>query len=216
MKLITTLVATGAAAALLAGCATSGYEAGNKTATNIEKAANKIAALTSQVDATLATLNELVSQPKPDLRPQFKAFESGLKSLEKSAADISKARMAMGNEGKEFLAKWDAQIAQINNEDIKARSQARKTEVFEKLQAIKRSYAEAEVAFKPYLSELRDVQKFLSVDLTQGGLTAIRDSVTKATANSVPLKQALDKLASDFKGVGVSMSSVTPVPATTK
>ena len=123
--------------------------------------------------------------------------------------------MAMADEGKEFVAKWDEQIAQINNEDIKTRSQARRAEVTEKLQAIKRSYAETEVAFRPFLSELRDVQKFLSVDLTPGGLTAINPSVTKAKANAVPLKQALGKLAADFKSVGVAMSSVAPTPPKT-
>jgi SMC interacting uncharacterized protein involved in chromosome segregation len=199
-----------AAIALFAGCATSGYESGNKTASNIQKAAAKIDELTTRVDATLASLNDLVGSPQPDLRPQYKAFNSNLKSLDSTAKEITKKRMAMGDEGKQFLAKWDAEIAQINNEDIKTRSQNRKTEVNEKLQAIKRSYAEAEVAFRPFMGDLNDVQKFLSVDLTTGGLNSIKDIVTKATQHAVPLKQTLAKLSSDFKALGVSMSSVAP------
>ena len=34
----------------------------------------------------------------------------------------------MGEKSKEFFPAWDAQLAQINNEDIKARSEARKKE----------------------------------------------------------------------------------------
>ena len=216
MKLISTLFTAAVAAALLAGCATKGYESGNKTATNIQKAANKISAFSGQVDATLASLNELVSNPKPDLRPQFKTFASHMKSLESSAGEITKARMAMGTEGKDFLAKWDAEIAQINNEDIKARSLSRKAEVNEKLQTIKRSYAETEVAFKPFINDLRDVEKFLSVDLTTAGLTSIKDVVGKATQHAVPLKQSLAKLSEDFKALGISMAAVTPAPAPVK
>jgi len=213
MKLIPSLFAAAVAAALLAGCATSGYESGNKTATNIQKAANKISAFNGQVDTTLASLNDLVNNPKPDLRPQFKSFAAHMRSLESAGNEISRARMAMGTEGKEYLAKWDAEIAQINNEDIKARSQSRKAEVNEKLQAIKRSYAETEVAFKPFIADLRDVEKFLSVDLTTAGLASIKDVVAKATSHAAPLKQSLDKLAEDFKSLGISMATVTPVPA---
>lgn len=212
MKLIISLFAT-VTAAILAGCASTGYESGAKTAHNIQKAADRITALTAQVDTTLASLNELVGSPKPDLRPQYKAYVANMKTLEKTAKDITKARMAMGTEGKELFAKWDAEIAQINNEDIKTRSQNRKTEVNEKLQAIKRSYAEAEVAYKPFMGDLRDIQKFLSVDLTTGGLAAIKDVVTKATEHAAPLKQSLGKLAADFNSLGVSMSPVAPAPA---
>ena len=62
MKLIPSLLATVVAAALLAGCATSGYESGNKTATNIQKAANKISAFSGQVDTTLVSLNDLINK----------------------------------------------------------------------------------------------------------------------------------------------------------
>jgi len=207
LKYILPLVAT---VALLAGCATSGYESGNKTAKNIQKAADKIGALSAQVDATLSALNDLVTHPQPDLRPQFKTFTSKMKTLDNSAKEITKARMAMGDEGKQFLAKWDAEVAQINNEDIKARSESRKAEVTAKLQAIKRSYAETEVAFKPLAGDLRDVEKYLSVDLTTGGLAAMKDVATQASVHATPLKQSLDKLAADFKSLGVAMSAAAP------
>jgi len=210
LKYVLPLVAI---AALLAGCATSGYESGNKTAKNIQKAADKIGALSTQVDATLSALNDLVAHPQPDLRPQFKTFTAKMKALDSDAKEITKARMAMGDEGKEFLAKWDAEVAQINNEDIKARSENRKAEVTAKLQAIKRSYAEAEVAFKPFAGDLRDIEKYLSVDLTTGGLAAMKDVVTQASVHATPLKQSLDKLAADFKSLGVAMSAVAPAPA---
>src|SRR5512137_492105 len=181
MKRIVTILALTTTAAFLAGCASTGYESGTKTATNIQKAADKISALNASVDTTLVALNDLVGSPKPDLRPQFKTFSSQLKTLETNAKDLTKARMAMAEQGKDFFAKWDEELAKINNEDIKSRSQARKTEVTEKIQAVKRSYAEAEVAFKPYFADLKDIETFLSVDLTKGGIDKIKEVVARAT-----------------------------------
>ena len=115
--------------------------------------------------------------------------------------------------GKAYFAEWDAQLALIKNEAIKARSQSRKNEVALQLQAIKKSYAEAEVVYRPFLSGLKDVQKYLSVDLTPGGLAAIQDTVAKTVAAAGPLNTSLVQLADDFKAMGLALSSVTPAKA---
>jgi len=59
------------------------------------------------------------------------------------------------------------------------------------------------------MSDLRDVQKFLSTDLTTGGLAAIKDTAAKATRDAVPVKKSLDNLSDDFKNLGLSMSPTT-------
>lgn len=202
-----------ASLAILTGCASSGYDKGNQTAENIQAAADTIAALPGQLDQTLASLNDLIEKPQGDLRPQFKQFSANLAGVESTAKDIAAARRTMGENQKEFFAKWDEQLALIKNEDIKARSQSRKEEVTQNLLAIKRSYLEAETAFKPFLSDLKDVQKYLSVDLTAGGVSAIKGTVAKANQDEAPLKTSINQLAADFKTLGLSMSSVTPPPA---
>jgi septal ring factor EnvC (AmiA/AmiB activator) len=163
-----------------------------------------------RIDQTLAALNDLVEKPQPDLRPQFKAFSSQLADMESDAQDIADARRSMAKSGKEFFAKWDEQLAQIQNEDIKARSQSRKDEVAQRLNAIKLSYTEAAMSFKPFLANLKDVQKSLSVDLTPGGVAAMKDTAAKVAQEAGPLKDSAFKLAEDFKSLGLAMSAVTP------
>jgi len=177
---------------------------------NIQMAANRIAALPAQIDTTLASLNEIVNKPQADLRPQFKQYTAHLAEVESAAKDIAAARRTMGEKSKEFFATWDAQLAQINNEDIKARSEARKNEVAQRMDAIKKSYTEAEVAFRPFLSELQDIRKYLSVDLTAGGVAAIKSTVTKADKDAAKLGETITQLAEQFRALGLAMSSVTP------
>ncbi len=201
------------AALLGAGCASPGHEKGNQTAAHIQTAANHIAALPNEIDKTLTALGNLVNQPAADLRPQYKEFVYNLAVMEDAGREIVDARIALGQEGKAYFAEWDAQLAQMKNEDIRARSQSRKNEVAQQLQAVKKSYAEAEVVYRPFLSGLKDVQKYLSVDLTPGGLTAIKPTVTRAVADAGPLKTSLAKLAGDFRALGVAMSSANPATA---
>ena len=199
-----------ATAALLAGCASKGYEKGDKFSANIQSASTEIGALPGKIDDTLNALNDLVAKPQDDLRPAFKAFSDQLAGLKASALNIAAARKSMAGNGEAFLTQWDAQLAQIQNEDIKARSQARKDQVAQEMLDIKRSYAEADIAFKPFLADLQDVQKYLSVDLTPAGVATMKDTAAKATQAAGPLKDSIAKVAADFKALGVAMSSVKP------
>jgi chromosome segregation ATPase len=200
-----------------AGCASTGSErSGEITAANIQAAANEIGALPNQIDKTLASLSDLVNKPQADLRPQFNQFVSDLDKLEASARDVEAARQSMARKSRAFMAKWDEQLAQIRNEDIAARSQDRRREVSQQLNQLKSFYSTAADQFKPFLADLRDVQKFLGTDLTTGGLASIRNTVAKANESAGPLNTAIARVADNFKALGLALSSVTPQPEPAK
>ena len=92
IQILTLAVTTAAATILFTGCASSGYDKGNKTAENIQSAADKIATLPGQIEATLSNLNAMVENPQTDLRPQFKEFSSNVAELESSARSVGAAR----------------------------------------------------------------------------------------------------------------------------
>jgi hypothetical protein len=95
----------------------------------------------------------------------------------------------------------------MQNEDIRNRSEARRIEVAAQFDRISRQYDAASIAFQPYMSDLRDVQKYLSTDLTAGGLAAIKETTAKTTTDAAPLKEILARLSEQFKGLGVAMST---------
>jgi hypothetical protein len=208
------LIPSGLLAAVLslavAGCSSPGYQKGEKTAQGLKDTAGLINALSGQIDTTLASMNTLMSKPQPDLKPQFETFSSDVSNLESSGKSIAEARRAMGAKSKEFFDKWDQDLATINNEDIKSRSEERKQEVKKNLNAVRMSYTQAAQDFVPFLKNLQDLRTALSVDLTPGGLNALKPTADKAAQSAVPLKASAAKLAADFKALGVSMSSVAP------
>jgi hypothetical protein len=53
--------------------------------------------------------------------------------LKSTQAAIAAARRSMAPSGKEFFAKWDVELAKLQNEGIKARSESRKADVTQKL-----------------------------------------------------------------------------------
>ena len=209
MKLVISFAALITAALLFVGCASSGYKQGNKAADSIQTASSGIAALQSHITQTLMALNSLVDGPQTDLRPQFKALDSKISGLESAAKKVANERVQVGEQTRKYLADWDAEIGQIQNADIKARSQSRKADVAQQIEVVKRSYSAFDMALRPFLADLQDVRKYLSVDLTRSGVAALKAPAIKANADAAPLQDAIAKLSADFKALGVAMSSVT-------
>ena len=196
-------------AGLITGCASPNYKKGASTAVTMDESSGLIAIGNTRIDESIGSLNDLVAAPNPDLRPQFQRFNTAVHDLRGSAADIAGKAAQMKIQGAEYFAGWDRELAKMANEDIRSRSETRRNEVAARFDRISLQYDYANTAFQPLLSDLRDVEKFLSTDLTIGGLVAVKSVAAKATADAVPVKESLARLSEEFKNFGVSISPTT-------
>lgn len=209
IQLIRNLFTLSAIVGFITGCASDNYNKSANTAATLTQSARMITKGNRLIDESLADLNDLVSNPNPDLRKQFKTFNNAVDELGVLAQDIASKAEEMKSQGADYFARWDKELAQIQNEDIRGRSETRRNEVASRFDRMSQQYDQSRTAFQPFLSDLRDVQKFLSTDLTAGGLAAIKDTAAKATQDAVPLKETLARLSDEFKSLGLSMSPTT-------
>jgi hypothetical protein len=209
IQLVRNLFTLTTVAGLITGCASDNYKKSANTAAALNQSAGMITKDNTLIDESLADLNDLVSNPYPDLRKQFNKFNDAVNELGASAKDVASKAAEMKSQGRDYFASWDKESAQIQNEDIRSRSETRRNEVALRFDRISREYDETTAAFRPFMSDLRDVQKFLSTDLTAGGLAAIKDTAAKATRDAVPVKESLGRLSDQFKSLGLSMSPTT-------
>jgi uncharacterized phage infection (PIP) family protein YhgE len=208
-KLMVNLCAFAVVIGSLTGCATANYNKSASTAATLNKSSEMITQGSVQIDASLAALNDLVTNPQPDLRNQFQTYVSSVDALDATAKDVASENEAMKLQGAAYFNEWDNETATIHNEDIRNRSEARRNEVAAHFASISAQYDETRSAFLPYMSDLRDVQKFLANDLTSGGLAAIKEPAAKATTDATAVKESLDRLSDQFKDLGASMSPTT-------
>jgi len=207
---IRNLLTLATAVGFMAGCASDNYKNGANTAATLTASSGMVANGTRLIDESLTDLNDLISNPDPDLRKQFNKFNHAVHELVVFDKDVASNAGEMRAQGVVYFANWDKESAQIQNEDIRNRSEARRKEVAARFDRISQQYDQTEIAFKPFMSDLRDVQTFLSTDLTAGGLAAIKETVAKATKDAVPLKESLAKLSEEFKSMGLSMEPIAP------
>jgi hypothetical protein len=208
-KLILSLFTFATAVVLATGCASTGNDKAASTSKSLTKSSRMIVKGNTLIDQTLAKMNDLVSNPKPDLRKQFDAFNSSVNDLGSTDLAVACQAKEMKAKGADYFENWDKETAQIRNENIRQRSEARQHEVAANFARISQQYDETKTAFEPFMSGLRDVQKFLGTDLTAGGLVAVKDIAAKANRDAAPVKESLARLSEEFKGLGISMSSAS-------
>ena len=191
----------------LAGCSTHVYKRGDRAAAAAQEAATQVETESQALAGTMATLNDLVDKPGPDLRPQFESFNAALDSLGAALKRGEVTRNHLVRSNTTFLAAWDKQLTTITNAEVRSRSEARKTEVSNQFDAAHKRCLQAQDALRSLIGYLQDIRKALSTDLTPGGLKTAKGLVGNANTTASKVQADLGQASADLKALSVGMSS---------
>jgi hypothetical protein len=199
------------------GCRSHAYKKSDVAGKSLQSAAAEVQAKSRAIDVTLQALNNLVTQPAADLKPQFARFKNALDRLVVYAQRTDATRARMEQKNTEYFDAWDKQVPAINFGIIREESEARKMEVTNRFHSIDSRYLDAQAVVWPLINYFRDIRTALSVDLTADGLAAVKGIVTNADQNARKVQSALGKLADELTTSGTGMLSVVlqnPPPPT--
>jgi septal ring factor EnvC (AmiA/AmiB activator) len=174
-----------------AACATTGVQRSTNIADTMAKQTQVIQEAKPQVDAMLASLEEL-TRAQGDMRPTFKKFSDTLDDTEKVAARTRKTGQTIREKEAEYFAEWQKQSTEITNPQIRAATQARQTEVKTKLSSLSQTGKAAGDLYDPFISNMKDIRTYLSNDLTTSGVKKIEPTIEKARRDGAALQKALD------------------------
>ncbi len=136
-----------------------------------------------QLQTTLDALNALTKQTKGDLRPAYDAYCAEVAKTEASAAVTQLRVQWMAGDGRKYFQDWQDTVNGIKNEALRKKSQKRLDAVKMNYNKVEASLQEASEKFKPFLSDLGDIQQALAADITAGGVKAIKSTVSSANWN---------------------------------
>ena len=145
----TRLTASVLGLALIAGCATPGYKAAEKTNNSLSDVKSELISDKSTLRAAVDDLNALVYSPGSDLRPQFEKYSSDVDALEKSAASSRKSARGMTTNRETYLAKWRADTSAITDTDLRMRAMDRINETERNFSVLSDKLVEADNALAP-------------------------------------------------------------------
>ena len=163
--------------------ATATQASQEQLAGSIKQAHLETSRTSEQLKATLDAINALTKQTKGDLRPAYTTYCAEVVKTG-SAAELTRTRVKwMGGDGRKYFQDWQATVEGISNESLRKKAQKRLDNVRASYDKVETSLQAAGDKFKPFLSDLADIQKSLAADITAGGVKAIRSTVKSANWN---------------------------------
>ena len=191
----------------LAALLASTTQAQEQLARSIKDAHQETTRTAEQLKATLGALNALTKQTKGDLRPAYNAYCSEVAKTG-SAADWTKTRVQwMASDGRKYFQDWQKTIDGIANESLRKKSQKRFDAVKVSYDKVETSLQLANEKFRPFLSDLADIQKALASDVTPGGVKAIKSTVSSANWNHQYVDRAIKSALKEMDKMEKSLSS---------
>jgi chromosome segregation ATPase len=195
-----------AAAALAGGCAKNeGRERPGTAVDSLKDTRSGIAGGQKQVDEVLAAAGEL-RWGHGNLTRAFEKYKKEIVETEEAAKDTR-------NRADDMRARFtehhtEEQMSKVTDPDLEAASQARAAVGRGRSDRIAAKAQDARSAYQQFIRDLKDVQTYLSSDLTPPAVEAATPGFDKLHASGQELRQKLDALQKELDGVAAEMSPV--------
>lgn len=187
-------IATLGAVAVLSGCASSGVERRQSVVSSLEDTQGYTARSRTQVASTIAALNGLPGKSGDALTAQYRQFVREYQQLESLANDMGSEAAKVRERGDKQLKAWQEEAAALQDPELRRRAETRRAEQAARYDAFAAEAAETERALYALLGDLRDIRRYLDLDLTPQGVAAVRDKIAEANRHRDPVMQSLARL----------------------
>jgi hypothetical protein len=175
----------------MAGCATTGMDRSVKTSNSIQQVDNELRKMIVQIDVTAASLASLIIAGNTDLKKPFDSYSDNLAKLDKEGQRVLKRIEEMKLRSKEYFGEWEKQGDTYTNPEIRELSEQRRNKLAELYARVPAAGAGIKSTYFAYLKELKEIQKYLSNDLTPNGVETITPVANKSVQDLDSLKISL-------------------------
>lgn len=190
----------------IAGCASTGMQRSEDTRTSMETMDNDIQEASQQLDATGASLDELMRPGQTDLKQTFDSYSKNVEKMEAMEKKFAKHAEHMKAEGIDYFDEWEKEGTEYKNPQIQKLSDERRADLGEIYDKIAENSIGVDEAFKDYISNVKEIQTFLSNDLTPKGIDAITPISEKVVSEGDSLKKAIQNVQLAIQNARAEMS----------
>ncbi len=181
-------------ASLIGGCASTGMQRSVKASTSIQDVDTELRKLVVQCDTTATSLDALIKPEQPDLKKPFSKYSDQLAKLDHEGKKVIKRLDEMKSHSHDYFTEWEKQGDAFTNPEIRELSEERRAKLAEIYARVPKTGAGVKGAYTNYLTNLQEIQKYLSNDLTPKGIEAITPVATKAVQDLDTLKTSIQPI----------------------
>ncbi len=179
---------------MIAGCQSTGMERSNATRISLETMDDDITTAVLQLDATGAALGDLIRPGQPDLKKALHAFSENVTQISSIEAKFAQHADELTARGTDYFEEWQKEGTEYNNPQIQQLSDQRRSILGGVYGRIAQQSIGVTEAFKSYASDVKEIQMFLSNDLSANGVDAIAPTSRQVISDGDSLKKAMQNV----------------------
>jgi len=194
---------------IAAGCnsnGSNGMERSDKATTTMQTMDDDIKLVIVQLEVTGASLAELTKSGQSDVKKAFELYSDNVTKIEKLEKDFAKHAEEMKVRGADYFDEWQKEGDEYENPQIQALSEQRRAELGVIYGRIAENSIGMDEAFKAYVSDVKEIQSFLSNDLTAKGIESIASISQKAVTEGNILNNEIKKLQTAIETARLEMA----------
>jgi hypothetical protein len=162
---------------LVAACATTGKQRATRASTSIDSVEMDYIQMDAQIDKNKESLEALMMPSQLNIKNAYGVFADDVNATEQLATRLYKHTEEMATRGDEYFSEWERAYTNV---DIQALSEQRRIRMKEVYAQIPAASVGARGALETYVSDIREIQRYLSNDLTPQGIAAIGSIAERA------------------------------------
>jgi hypothetical protein len=189
--------------------AAAGYKLADKTGASIAEFRDEIVNIKKEADATMVALDKVVTTAATDPRKAFTEFNKAVPRIDDAAKQAKKRAEDMKARGQAYFKDWEKEMAAVNNPEIRKLAEERKAKLQATFDSIRGFMEPARDQFNTWLSDLKDLNKYLSNDLTIGGIDAAKELIGKTKTEGQGVQQTLDKVIAELNTIVATLTPAT-------
>lgn len=200
------------AAAILAGCKTNeGHQAkvARKAVTSLDNTRQELVKADQEVNQTLAAMDQLAAQPR-DLKQSYRAFTTEVSDVTEQSEESRKRADEMRERWQDYITNWEREADRISSPELRAGAAERRQTVRENYDGLRNAARDTQAAYDPFVKQLRDIERALSLDLTPAGVDAAKPAMETARQTGAQLQEQINAFITELDRVS-SKTAAQPV-----
>lgn len=190
----------------------TGVERSERAITSMQDVENDMKQVSTQIDATKASLDDVVktgqspaAQPAP-VKSSFDTYSDNVAKMNDIATKLNKDIDTMNADANAYFEQWSKEGAAYTDPKIQKLSEERRIRLRSDFTDIASTSAGMRGSLNSYLSELKQIQAYLSNDLTAKGIAAIAPTAKAAERDGNNLKSSFRPVQSAIEQARVEMT----------
>lgn len=199
-------------AVVVYGCTTTPMKRQERTATTLGDITESLEAVRSQIDRTQSSLKSLVNTSPANLKDAYTRYASDVDTMAKQADVLRRQSQELDQRSNAWLSAWQKSHAEIQNPELKAISEGRRSQALHRFDAIKGALAAARQSRDPFMANLQDIKNVVGNDLTPRSLDAVSRAavVQNAQTHGTQVARSMDVAIAELRAVEGALVPVTP------